>query len=135
MQFTWTVPNDDNRLHDGLELRFEFLNDDSGFMYECTVLEMLIALARRCSFEDGSPEDIWFWHFMRNLGLTEFNDEQWDDHVANHVHNVVSNMVERSYSRNGSGGLFPIENAKRDMRRIELWYQMSLYILEGHGPS
>src|SRR5690349_14029727 len=56
-EFVMLVPNDDNRCADGIALRKEFVH--SGRMYNpsrhwmeegCTVLEMLIGVARHLSF-------------------------------------------------------------------------------------
>jgi hypothetical protein len=56
-EFVWLVPNDDNRRDDGKDLRWEFMNDtgeepgDEWLSLECSMLEMLIGLSRRLSFE------------------------------------------------------------------------------------
>src|SRR5687768_18597032 len=62
-EFVWIVPNDDNRIEDGKDLRLEFvdqqkiMNVDFGWMHlGCSMLELLVALSRRLSFEARSEE-------------------------------------------------------------------------------
>src|SRR6187399_1189196 len=57
-EFVWWVPNDDNRCADGKDLRYEFIDacgiqtvDDEWLEMGCSVLEMLVALARGAAFE------------------------------------------------------------------------------------
>lgn len=143
--FRWIIPNDDNRAEDGKYLREEFISelhimdvDNGWFALECSVLEMLIALSRRTSFESqGTPGD-WYWKFLDNLGLRSYTDAVYDEAVALEIDAAIDLLLERKYKRNGAGGLFPLQNATRDQRKVELWYQMSMYLLEGeyidHGP-
>jgi hypothetical protein len=54
-EFIWTVANDDNRAKDGCDLRDEYIHykryeDCRCLDGPCSVLEMLIALARRIDF-------------------------------------------------------------------------------------
>ena len=81
-EFIWIVPNDDNRVGDGRDLRHEFLHEkelDDEVTVDwlelgCSMLEMLIGLSRRLSFEaDGEPQN-WFWTLLDNVGLEIFSD-------------------------------------------------------------
>lgn len=135
-RFSWCVPNDDNRVEDGLELRCEYLNGPLESEHYCTFLEMLIALSRRVAFEsmDDDPME-WFWHLVANLGLRELNDEALTDRdLTLHVRNTLDIVVDRRYDKDGHGGLFPLDKPEKDQRKVELWYQMSSYLLEGKGP-
>ena len=132
-EFIWFVPNDDNRVEDGRDLRVEFLESeeleaDSNWMdLGCSVLEMLIALSRRLAFEaEGKPRG-WFWHLMQNLKL----DQQTDDvHDSEKVEDILNRLVYRTYKSDGSGGLFPLRGTSRDQRKVEIWYQLNEYLLE-----
>jgi hypothetical protein len=134
-QFYWWVPNDDNRVEDGRDLRHEFLMehdieadlDQMGL--GCSFLEMLIGLSRRLAFEGGGHPHVWFWHLLGNLNLTECNDRSRYSHEE--VDDRISTVIWRTYSRNGRGGLFPLRRSRKDQREVELWYQMSAYLLEG----
>lgn len=135
-KFSWFVSNDDNRVGDGLELRYEFLNGPLESGDHCSFLEMLIALSRRVAFESMNDDPMeWFWHLVNNLGLRELNDEALIDRDLTHyVRNTLDIVVERRYDKDGHGGLFPLDRPEKDQRKVELWYQMSSYLLEGKGP-
>lgn len=138
-EFVWFIPNDDNRCVDGQDLRYEFLEDheiddvDQFWLDEpCSFLEMLVALSRRLAFlADGEPRD-WFWHLIGNLDLTRCNDAYYNDGLKAVVVETVDRVIWRQYYENGHGGLFPLRNATRDQRKVEIWYQMNAYLME-HG--
>lgn len=136
-EFVWLVPNDDNRVEDGKDLRYEFLEDIGTTPEErdrlwlelgCSFLEMLIALSRRLSFEAGDSPRVWFWHLIENLELEEFSDRV--DISKEHVDGVLDRVIWRTYEYNGGGGLFPLQYPEQDQRKVELWYQLSDYIVE-----
>lgn len=153
-QFVSYVDHDENRAFDGIELRDEFLEEnrighmDWGGMdidLPCSVLEMMIALARRMDFETSDPyEDetlgvydktaFWFWEMVNNLGLMEVDDDAYSEKWArSYVDAAVDTLVERRYSYSGDGGLFPLDYPEEDQRDIEIWYQMSAYLAEREG--
>jgi hypothetical protein len=39
-------------------------------------------------------------------------------------------VIWRTYDRRGHGGLFPLQRSNRDQRRVEIWYQLSEYLLQ-----
>jgi hypothetical protein len=95
----------------------------------CSVLEMLIALATRFAYltfdpiNGSEPKKVEsFWELINNLKLSSF-----------HTKNVgiINDFLERQYSSDGYGGLFPLEFPKEDQRHVEIWYQMMAYINEG----
>ena len=114
---------DYDRYCDGMNLRYEYKYGHR-INSRCSVLEMLIALASRIDNEiTGIPgtnnAQYWFWVFLFNLGLL---DEDAD------VPGIVSAWLNRDIDRNGYGGIFPIDNAKRDQRLLSTWQQMSDYL-------
>ena len=135
-EFVWIVPNDDNRVEDGRDLRLEFIDDedlsdvDPAWMeLGCSFLEMLIGLSRRLSFEaDGGGPREWFWVLMGNLQLENFNDAS--DIPCQEIDQILDGVIWRTYKPNGSGGLFPLTNPKEDQRDVEIWYQLSAYLME-----
>lgn len=136
--FVWFVPNDDNREHDGLYLRDEFSAfhteiqiDRYWYDLECSMLEMLIGLSRRLSFEsDGEPRE-WFWCMLENIGLTTWcADKHYNREIAERIDETLERVIWRTYSPNGCGGLFPLQRADRDQRQVELWYQLNAYLME-----
>jgi hypothetical protein len=135
-EFVWVVPNDDNRLEDGRDLRLEFLveekivpdEDETWMRLGCSMLEMMVGLSRRLSFEAGGESSRWFWQLMKNLKLDECTDDQTI--VEREVDNMLDRVIWRTYRRNGLGGLFPLKKSKDDQRGIEIWYQLCAYLLE-----
>ena len=129
-EFIWVIPNDENRAVDGLALRDEWISqvrvnvDPDWLSLGCSFLEMLIALARRLSYDQGETPDYWFWqHLLANLDLhCGLSDEEIDERVRR--------AMTRSYDRNGRGGLFPLQRARKDQRRVEIWYQFHEYLLQ-----
>jgi hypothetical protein len=141
-EFVWLIPNDDNRVEDGRDLRQEFINDagldqpESDWMtIECSFLEMLISLSRRLAFhaDDDGDAGRWFWHLLNNINLGNFNDVHFKtDQQKEYVESILEKVIWRLYRDDGFGGLFPLRNPKEDQRKVELWYQLSSYLLEGH---
>lgn len=136
LEFDWSVPNDDNRLEDGKDLREEFLavsgakRDQKWMGQSCSLLEVLIALSRRAEFESAKDSYTWFWQMIDNIGLRDYTDNAYDDWVRDEVDQVINCVVHRDYSSDGTGGLFPLRHPDCDQREVELWYQMSSYLLE-----
>lgn len=140
VEFYSFVPNDGNRESEGRHLREEF-EDTEGLQAlslfpndPCSILEMLIALSDRLTLEteaskyEKSPGE-WFWILLENLKLCWANDRKFD---REKVSFIVENLLERRYGSDGDGGLFPLKNPKEDQRDIEIWYQMSAYIIENY---
>lgn len=139
------VEHDRNRAMDGLDLREEYLEDVNYPKYahfdeECSVLEMLIGLARRISYETGRMDEAldttkdWFWEMISNLGLAKFDDEHYVDLDGFYkVDEILDIFLQRDYLRDGTGGLFPLKNATGDQRNVEIWYQMNAYLMEKEG--
>lgn len=134
------VPNDGNRITDGLELREEYLEETSNRDYlilcgPCSLLEMIIALSRRMEDIFERYDYIsWFWEMIGNLGLLDFDDncDIWfpKRYNPNAIYSIIYDLLNRKYSRNGDGSLFPMNKSKRDMRKTEIWYQMNNYLIE-----
>jgi len=112
-EFSWYVPNDDNRASDGIKLRDTWVDTAGLGYYEldilegpCSVLEMLIGLSFRINeilSDADSTDDVgpWFWEMVNNLGLGSFNDAAYiskGGHFA--VEMKMLNMVERRYGSN-----------------------------------
>jgi len=137
-EFVWFVPNDDNRIEDGKDLRYEFVDqtglkdvDPNWIQLGCSMLELMIALSRRLAFEaEGEPRD-WFWELMKNIGLGGYTDDRIPTRYSEkNVDEILDRVLWRTYKRNGSGGLFPLKDPKEDQREIEIWYQLNAYLLE-----
>lgn len=136
-QFVWIIANDDNRADDGKDLRYECLQannlepddvDQDWLKLDCSFLELLIGMSRRLAFLTGSEPVEWFWEMLENLDLRKYNDMV---HMPlRQVENILDQVIWRTYRRNGSGGLFPLNRPREDQRDVELWYQLNAYIEE-----
>ena len=140
--FEGFVANDNNRSVDGLKIREQFCDefgvDDMELLPgKCTVLEMLIALSYRLEFEtaqsrwEKTPSQ-WFWILIDNLRLSDYNDRVFDPMIERVVEDKIRKLVDRTYDINGDGGLFPLNYTRHDQRTVEIWYQMTEYILENY---
>lgn len=134
-EFAWFVPNDDNRVEDGRELRCEWATntqtevDPNWLSLGCSFLELLVGLSRRLAFEtDGNAAD-WFWHLINNLGLLGYHDRS--NFRTEDVDEITAMVIWRTYDSNGNGGLFPLQHTTNDQRQVEIWYQLSEYLLQG----
>lgn len=142
IEFTYIIGMDGNRAEDGVNLRYRF-GYDRGYddaliasyldIMPCSVLEMMVALAMRCEEnimdnpEVGDRTGQWFWNMIVNLKLGSMTDDRF--HI-DYVDDVVARFLNREYGRNGEGGLFTLEHCSRDLRSIEIWYQMCWYLNE-----
>lgn len=134
--FRWFVHHDDNRAIDGIALRQEFLMesqlaaDPVWLGMEASMLEVLVALARRAAFVSDGVSLEWFWKMLQNLELHRFTDDIYDEAIYEAVDRILETVLDRRYRANGLGGLFPLHHAHQDQRAVELWYQLNFYILE-----
>lgn len=138
-EFVPIIEGDEARMVDGLSLRDRFTYDQ-GKPYDnnskrhqppCTVLEMMVALSLRIEehiMEDsdyGDRTPVWFWAMFSSLGLDNFIDDAYNEAK---VDKILMRFIYRRYNSNGRGGLFTVENPKRDMRTVEIWYQACWYL-------
>ena len=140
-----TIRMDENRAKDGIELRYIFgqelgmnqediLSDlDSG--RDCSMLEMMVGLARRCEnqimldMEEGAQPERWFHVMLTNLGLVSLTDDQFDSEKADYL---TDRFLAHQYSYYGDGSLFSVCHPKQDMRKTDLWYQAMWYFTENY---
>lgn len=140
IDFCYGVAMDNNREEDGIDLRYRFGYENSykrsmisAYLDNrpCSVLEMMAALAFRCEehiMNDpavGNRTGQWFWSMIKSLGLMGMDDDHFDEEYVN---KAIHRFLNREYERNGTGGLFTIENSTRDMRTAEIYYQMCWYL-------
>lgn len=139
-EFVYIVERDSNRAVDGIDFRYRF-GYECGYSREtieryldtrpCSVLEMMIALAFKVEehiMDDpdfGNRTGQWFWNMIVNLGLGAMSDSKFDRVYAEQV---IFRFINREYERNGKGGLFTIQDNKRDMRSAEIWHQTMWYL-------
>lgn len=143
-RFVWTIPNDDNRNKDGEKLREIFADESFYDNCDClrgpaSVLEVLIGIAKRMESilydpKMGDRTVNWFWELIENLGLQRFTDEEYYLNGGPIlVDQILSIWMHRSYKKTGVGGIFPLKNAKKDQKKVEIWYQMHAYLAENYS--
>ncbi len=141
-EFTWTIYLDNNRAADGIDLRVRFADEYELSLGDelyplngpCSVFEMMVALAVRCEetimgdCDAGDRTGDWFWIMIKNLGLNQMDDYNYNEKKVNII---LQRFLNREYQKNGSGGLFIVENYKDwtdDLRKVDIWYQMLWYL-------
>lgn len=139
--FTYILDKDENRYFDGVDLRYRFAITNG---YEaksdtiegildgpCSVLEMMVALSLRMeenimdNTAYGNRTAQWFWQMIVNMGLGGQYNQLFD---KKYVHDTVQRFLDRKYEKNGKGGLFTVRHTNRDLRKVEIWYQMNWYL-------
>lgn len=138
--FYFTIPLDENRAVDGAQLRYRFGETYSIETYiiqneldnkECSMLEMMVALALRGEeniMDDpdmGNQISSWFMEMIESLKLIEMTNENYDQQW---VEFRIDSLLNHEYEPNGDGGLFTVNNPRKDMRYVEIWYQMMWYL-------
>lgn len=133
LEFVWFIPNDDNRIQDGMDVRNEFLNGSRGKLTQVlggvSLLEVLVALSRRVAFNAGGKPERWAWELVKNLKLHKASDPLIGA-KGNKVEEALESLVWRTYNPDGTGGFFPLTNPKEDQTKVEIWYQMNAYVNE-----
>lgn len=138
--FRYTMHMDGNRLADGINLRYRFGREEGikdpiiAVLIDGkpgSVLEVTVALAVRCeeqimeNSEIGDRTHIWFWGMVESLGLLSMTDQDYD---PQYVEFVLNRFMDRDYEANGRGGLFTVRYPKNDMRDVDIWYQMCMFL-------
>lgn len=136
-EFRYSLLRDENRAKDGEVLRYKFTYQrgyEGALVYlddrPSSILEMMIALAIRCEefMDDTSIGDRtaqWFWGMITNLGLGSMTDDRFDKRS---VAEILDRFLDRRYEPDGKGGLFRVRNCDRDLRKVEIWYQLCWYL-------
>jgi hypothetical protein len=139
-EFVWLIPNDDNRLRDGLDLRHQFLDGhrtrrkiDIESFGPVSMLEVLIALSRRLSFQISAEPELCAHALLRNLGMHKMVDPL-SRYKANKAREILNNLIWRTYEPDGTGGFFPLAFPPGDQRKVEIWYQMHAFVIENLDP-
>lgn len=140
-EYVPSIERDENRRVDAYNLRSIFaekmaIPDEivkTDLNEPCSILEMMASLANR--IEDtimfdpdyGNRIDIWFKEMLDSLGLLDQIDSNFDRSWVDYRIQIFNN---RQYEVNGRGSLFTINDPNIDMRDMEIWYQMQLYVSE-----
>lgn len=136
IEFYEKIPNDDNRCKDGMAIREKYVSDTNNskpVLPFVSILEVMIGISYRMMDYDwilgvDTPEEC-FWILINNLELTIFSDDYIESSgEISILETAFKDVVERSYSKNGEGGLFPLKTTDKDQRLVEIWYQMAEWV-------
>jgi len=142
-EFVWFIPNDDNRVGDGLDIRVEYfreigntenaqaLKEEWRLAWPCSVLEILVGLSRRLAWLASGSAEGWAWQLLCNLDLHHYKDPL-SRRKERAVHDILYALIWRTYHPDGTGGFFPLTWPRGDQTKIEIWYQMHAYVKEIH---
>ena len=134
VEFVWRHPMDENRALDGLELRDDFeyetgeyLDKSSGLPPNCSMFEMLAALAIRCENQLmrnsllGDRTSKWFFEFLDNLGILDCGERDGD--------RIVEACEE---FMNGKREMFPLKQKGIKQKNEQIWKQLMAYLNENY---
>lgn len=122
---------DKNRVIDGLLLREEF-----GIYLDtpCSIFEVMIGLALRCENEimrrwdsDEDESYRWFAIMLESIGIAHMNGSNYDPQYVDEKIYILNNNL---FERDGTGGWFKVENSSKDMRDLDVWYQLQAYLIK-----
>ena len=141
--FYFSIPMDENRMRDGIDLRYRFAfernysNDivsaELNHNRSCSMLEMMVALSLKgderilYDYETGGKADYIFKIMLDSMGLTSMTDDYFD---LDYINERIDRLLNHDYESNGNGGLFTVKEPRRDMRMVDIWYQMNWYLQE-----
>jgi hypothetical protein len=130
-EFVWIVPNDDNRVADGRDVRFDWAEENGVGAVDANAsfLEVLIGISRRLGFLTAESSEGWAWQLIVNLELDNMTDRLLN-YGEEKVDEILETCIWRQYDQFGRGGFFPLNRPKQDQREVEIWYQMNAYVIE-----
>lgn len=145
--FYWTIWSDENRAGDAMSFRqHEFLNFQHGLdgvdqvwlgnwaTATPSVLEVLLAIARRWTFYFQGDVQPYFGHLFHNMGFDRFPGRAISSATRERIRLKVDCWLSRQFKPNGHGSPFPVDNMRAfdilDMRKIDIWGQMNAYSAE-----
>lgn len=144
-EFDYVIPLDENRKRDGIDLRYHFSYNckipeyiiNEGFnQNKCSILEMMISLARRyetdvmSNLECGDRTSNWFWIMFDNLGMSKFQNYSITNSTIFEIKEILHRFVYREYNYDGSNGnLFIFPNTTKNIKQMQLWDQIGLYMM------
>lgn len=141
MKFEWSIDMDANRASDGEYLRKKWLQREGIYEYlyefdgeKASVLEVLVGIADRLEFQvgdvmKGDHTADRFWEILRNLDIEKYDSGNFK---PLNIKEKVRNWMYRKYKKDGFGSIFPVKNCEKDMRTLQIWDQMSVYIMANY---
>jgi hypothetical protein len=138
IEFYYTMPEDENRALDGINLRKSYSNNTEDDIFEimscgCTALELLVALSmhmNNITYYPGDNESAWFWIMLENLDI-RISDKDWPKQDSlDIIKSNLSRWFDRKFTKKGKGSPFPMKKCQEDLRHVNMWDHMQWYIGE-----
>ena len=138
IEFLWIIDLDANRASFGNQLRDDFEYETGieackdGY---CSILELLIALSMQSERllydqDEAHPENL-FWLMIDNLKLYNMTNSSFN---KSYIDERIDIFSKRKYNFDGSnGGLFVVKYPPKDLRKVEIWYQLNWFLSEKNG--
>ena len=128
-EFCWSIPMDENRAADGIDLRHRFVvecdeNEEASYVYlsgPASVLEVLIALSIKMEgiargTIDLSKAGQWFWGMIKSLNILDCYDGNFDE-------KKVEYFINRWFDTDSNVSIFPKKSG-------EIWTQAMDFLSE-----
>lgn len=143
IRYSYRIAMDANREGDALELRgdYEYYNGapcDSPFPGStASFLEFLIGVIVRVDNDLGLKltRAEWMHRFIKAMDLQAYTDSYFEavGDASEPVRLLVERTMKRKYNADGSnGGLFVIKGCDKDLRRMQLFDQWTLFGNSNH---
>lgn len=141
-EFVWVMPRDYNRALDALRMRESFINETHVDFLEyrkefLSVFEIMVSLATKCEIDImqdevnyGDRTGLWFSNMLNNLGLEAYDNENFNEVE---VDIILTTFINREYEADGHGSLFTTRNHGMDMREIDIWRQLMIFLDENYS--
>jgi hypothetical protein len=142
LKFEWCIDLDKNRAGDGAALREKWLSEEGLYAYlfefddeKVSVLEVLIGIAERFEYQVGDimcgdHTNDRFWELLRNLDIEKYSA---DNYKPLNIKAKTRDWMLRKFKKDGSGSIFPVKKCEKDMRNLQIWDQMSIYVEKNWG--
>lgn len=129
--FTYQFSLDRNRELAGLQLRDRYSYEAGVYLSDvaegpCSVLEMLVALCfDMCDQSLVTDPKVFFLDILGNLEIYK----EWDGNFSEYyVESRLDIWLKRKYSRSGKGNILKTNESNVDMRKLDIWSQMAVYL-------
>lgn len=143
IRYSYRIAMDANREGDALELRgdYEYYNHascDAPFQGNtASFLEFLIGVIIRVDNDLGLQltRAEWMYRFIQAMDLQSYTDAYFEavGDASEPVRLLVDRTMKRKYNADGSnGGLFVVKGCDKDLRRMQLFDQWTLFGNSNH---
>lgn len=127
--YRWHFVLDESRAKAGLTLRQQFAYEAGVYLSDvadgpCSCLEMLCALSSAMYDMCGQCDPRHFLaEMLGNLGLSFFAGSR-------EVNDILDRWLDGNFDPNGRGSIYDFKNVTigRDVRSMDVWSQMNLYL-------